>query len=407
QSIKKTTQTIISLRSEVASPEFKESLDVDEDIGVDEASSAIDSVFVIGESDVDSMEVPSKFGEFLKNKESVEKVVVGGGEARGVDEYDSNRVILVLKEGGEARFEAIANKDNETAGKVQSIKKTTQTLISLRSEVASPEFKGSLDVDEDIGVDEPSSEIDSVFVIGKSDVESMEVPRKFGEFLKNKESIKSEHDAKDALSKLLQMGLVAEYQKACFEAIPNKDKETAGKEQSIKKTTQTIISLRSKVASPVFKGSLDVDEDIGVDEVSSAIDNVFVIGESDVESMEVPSKVGKFLKNKESVEEVVVVGGEARGVDEYDSNRVILNGHNGYVFVYFKRDAVSDYGRKVNSFPRCTHIVITKDMLADENVSQAVIKLDVATKHAEEISKEISPQVDGQKYAHRVTFFVG
>nr|GEY48095.1 hypothetical protein [Tanacetum cinerariifolium] len=46
-------------------------------------------------------------------------------------------------------------------------------------------------------------------------------------------------------------------------------------------------------------------------------------------------------------------------------------------------------------------------MLADENVSQAVIELDDATKHAEEISKEISPQVDGQKNAHRVTFFVG
>nr|GFB72049.1 class II heat shock protein [Tanacetum cinerariifolium] len=92
----------------------------------------------------------------------------------------------------EARFEAIANKDKATAGKEQSIKKTTQTIISLRSEVASPEFKGSLDVDEDIGIDDPSSEIDSVFVIGESDVESMEVPRKFGEFLKNKESLSEE-----------------------------------------------------------------------------------------------------------------------------------------------------------------------------------------------------------------------
>nr|GEV73512.1 copia protein [Tanacetum cinerariifolium] len=33
-------------------------------------------------------------------RESVEEFVVGGGEARGVDEYYSNRVILVLKEGG-------------------------------------------------------------------------------------------------------------------------------------------------------------------------------------------------------------------------------------------------------------------------------------------------------------------
>ncbi|GKB62596.1 auxin response factor 4 [Tanacetum coccineum] len=35
--------------------------------------------------------------------------------------------------------------------------------------------------------------------------------------------------------------------------------------------------------------------------------------------------------------------------------RFLMNGHNGYVFVYFKRDAVSDYGCKVNSFPRCCY----------------------------------------------------
>nr|GEZ49948.1 hypothetical protein [Tanacetum cinerariifolium] len=197
----------------------------------------------------------------------------------------------------------------------------------------------------------------------------------------------SEHDAKDALSKLLQMGPVAKYQKgrrrvlcyvqgngrrkkkkmeaayqrrlcdlgiksvfqnntlrarrnlfvsriteACFEAIANKDKATARKEQSIKKTTQTIISLLSEVASPLFKGSLDVDEDIGVDEASSAIDNFFVIGESDVESMEVPSKFGEFLKNKESVEEVVVVGGEVRGVNEVLEGRDVFSEKSHEVF---------------------------------------------------------------------------
>ncbi|GJW89090.1 hypothetical protein Tco_0164430 [Tanacetum coccineum] len=83
----------------LASPEVKGSLDVDEDIGVDEVSSAIDGVFIIGESNVESMEVPSKFGEFSENKESVEEVVVGGGETLGVDEYESNKVILVLKDG--------------------------------------------------------------------------------------------------------------------------------------------------------------------------------------------------------------------------------------------------------------------------------------------------------------------
>ncbi|GJQ98072.1 retrotransposon gag protein [Tanacetum coccineum] len=70
------------------------------DIDVDEVSSAIDGVFDIGESNVESMEVRSKFGEFSYNKESVEEVVVGGGEELGVDEDELNIVISVLKDGG-------------------------------------------------------------------------------------------------------------------------------------------------------------------------------------------------------------------------------------------------------------------------------------------------------------------
>ncbi|GKF98120.1 hypothetical protein Tco_0296903, partial [Tanacetum coccineum] len=53
----------------------------------------------------------------------------------------------------------------------------------------------------------------------------------------------SERDAKDALSKLLQM-------EARFEAIVHEEKATAEKEQNIKETTDTITSLRSEVASP-------------------------------------------------------------------------------------------------------------------------------------------------------------
>nr|GEY46605.1 hypothetical protein [Tanacetum cinerariifolium] len=588
QSIKNITQTIISLRSEVASLEFKESLDVDE-------------------SDVDNMEVPSKVGEFLKNKESVEKVVVGGGEARGVDEVlegrdvfnekshevfsvtpwatKGKRRVLCYVQGNrrqkkkkmeaayqrrlwdpeiksvfrnntlrasehdakvalskllhiEARFEAIANKDKATVGKEQSIKKTTQTIISLQSKVASPEFKRSLDVDEDIGVDEPSSEIDSVFVIGESDVESMVVPRKFGEFLKNKESMKrllwvvvkhmglmslreefvirvlegrdvsdeksrevfsvtpqatkgrrrvlcyvqgngrrkkkkmeaayqrrlfpskvgeflknkesvekvvvgggeahgvDEYDSNRVILEFMirvlegrdvfnekshevfsvtpwatkgkrrvlcyvqgnrrrkKKKMEAAYQRrlwdpeiksvfqnntlrasriteARFEAIANKDKATAGKEQSIKKTTQTIISLQSKVASPEFKRSLDVDEDIGVDEPSSEIDSVFVIGESDVESMVVPRK--DMLADENMSQAVIELDDAIKHAEEIS-----------------KEISPQVDGQKY-----------ARDMLADENVSQAVIELDDATKHAEEISKEISPQVDSQKYAHR------
>ncbi|GKE54324.1 hypothetical protein Tco_1489480 [Tanacetum coccineum] len=105
---------------------------------------------------------------------------------------------------------------------------------------------------------------------------------------------------------------------AHFEAITEKEKE-----HIIKKKADTILSLQSELASPEVKGSLDADEDIGVDEVSSAIDSVFDSGKSNVESMEVRSKFGKFSKNKESVEEVVVSSGEALGVDKDEPNRVI------------------------------------------------------------------------------------
>nr|GEV78148.1 prolyl oligopeptidase family protein [Tanacetum cinerariifolium] len=98
---------------------------------------------------------------------------------------------------------------------------------------------------------------------------------------------------------------------ARFEAIAKKEKE-----QIVKKKTNAIIPLQT---SPKIKGSLNADEDIGVDEVSSAIDGVFDMGESNVESMEVPSKFGEFSDNKKSVEEVVGVG-EALGVGEDDDS---------------------------------------------------------------------------------------
>nr|GEV80913.1 retrotransposon Gag protein [Tanacetum cinerariifolium] len=180
----------------------------------------------------------------------------------------------------------------------------------------------------------------------------------------------SDRDAKNALSKLLQMGMVAEYQNefemlinrvtgiyesllkmiyilglivaleiellrarpatlveafslvhiidARFEAIAKKEKE-----QIIKKKGDIILSLQSELASPEIKGLLDTDEDIGVDEVSSAIDGVFDIGESNVKSMKVGSKFSEFSENNKSVKEVVVGGGEAIGLDEDESNRVI------------------------------------------------------------------------------------
>ncbi|GKC92939.1 hypothetical protein Tco_1158381, partial [Tanacetum coccineum] len=59
------------------------------------------------------------------------------------------------------------------------------------------------------------------------------------------------------------------------------------------------IDYISELALPEIKGSLDADEDIGVDEVSSAIDNVF----------EVVVGGGEFSKNKNRVISVLKDGG--------------------------------------------------------------------------------------------------
>ena len=163
-----------------------------------------------------------------------------------------------------------------------------------------------------------------------------------------------DRDAEYALSKLLQMGTVAEYEsdfvvlanrvtwiseslltsfyisglklklqiellrvrpitlgeafslahivEARFEAIEEKEKE-----HIIEKKSDIILSLQSKFASPEIKKSLDADEYIGVDAVSNAIDDVFDIGESN----EVHSKFKEFSENKKSIEEIVVGGRES------------------------------------------------------------------------------------------------
>nr|GEV38611.1 myosin heavy chain-related protein [Tanacetum cinerariifolium] len=82
----------------------------------------------------------------------------------------------------------------------------------------------------------------------------------------------SDQDARYALSKLLQRGTVAEYEReafslACiiearFEAIVHEEKATVEKEQSIKGTTDTITSLQSEVASLKVKGSIDAKKEI-------------------------------------------------------------------------------------------------------------------------------------------------
>ncbi|GJT85975.1 hypothetical protein Tco_1067692 [Tanacetum coccineum] len=135
----------------------------------------------------------------------------------------------------------------------------------------------------------------------------------------------SDQKARYALSKLLQRRTVAEYENEAFSIariIEAHFETITGKKLNIEEKIDIVLSWPSEEAPPVIKGSLDANEDIAVVEVSSAIDDVFDIGERNVESMEVRSKFSEFSENKESVEEVVVDGGETCGVGEEFDGRL-------------------------------------------------------------------------------------
>ncbi|GKB92113.1 hypothetical protein Tco_0964385, partial [Tanacetum coccineum] len=149
---------------------------------------------------------------------------------------------------------------------------------------------------------------------------------RFVESVKSRFGLSKYEDPQRALSILLQLVVgvetnhvgdafsLARIIEARFKAIAKKDKE-----QIVKKKTDVILPLQSELASPKIKRSLNVIEDIGVDEVSSARDGILDLGESNMESMEVRSKFGEFSENKKSVEEIVG-GGEALGVGEDDDS---------------------------------------------------------------------------------------
>ncbi|GJU08417.1 zinc finger, CCHC-type containing protein [Tanacetum coccineum] len=108
-------------------------------------------------------------------------------------------------------------------------------------------------------------------------------------------------------SKPMTLGYVfslARIIKARFEAI-------AKKEHNIKEKVDTTLSLPSEEASLVVKGPLDASEDTllslrrSVDEVSSVIEDVFDIDESNVEGMQVRDKFAEFFEDRESVEKVL------------------------------------------------------------------------------------------------------
>nr|GEX60461.1 putative reverse transcriptase domain-containing protein [Tanacetum cinerariifolium] len=158
-----------------------------------------------------------------------------------------------------ARFEAIAEKEKEHINK-----KKGDTILSLQHKLDSPEIRGSLDADEDIRVDDVSSAIDCVIHISESNE------------VRSKKSRGAAKGGRRALARPATLGesfSLAHIIEARFEAI-------AEKERINKKKGDTILSLQNKLDSPEIRGSLDADEDIRVDDVSSAIDYVIHISES-------------------------------------------------------------------------------------------------------------------------------
>ncbi|GKE29906.1 hypothetical protein Tco_1445290 [Tanacetum coccineum] len=107
----------------------------------------------------------------------------------------------------------------------------------------------------------------------------------------------------------------------------------AGKKLNIEEKIDIVLSRPSEEAPHVIQGSLDANEDTGVVEVSRAIDDVFDIGESNVESMEVRSEFSEFLENKENVKEDG--GGEFDGrLDEINLNLSEELANNGGKVVF-------------------------------------------------------------------------
>ncbi|GKE33288.1 reverse transcriptase, partial [Tanacetum coccineum] len=143
----------------------------------------------------------------------------------------------------------------------------------------------------------------------------------FEESVKNRFGPSKYEDPKGALSKLLQLGTVEDYQQE-FEKLMNRPvsprlEAIVKKEQNIKEKADTTITLPSEEASPMVKGPLDASEDTllslrsedpnfkiqekavkyvralndaplevvfagPLDEVSSVIEDVFDIDESNV-----------------------------------------------------------------------------------------------------------------------------
>ncbi|GJS31929.1 hypothetical protein Tco_0492549 [Tanacetum coccineum] len=105
--------------------------------------------------------------------------------------------------------------------------------------------------------------------------------------------------------------------------------EIAEKEQNIKEKANTTLTFPSEEASPVVKGPLNASEDTllslrmvlarPVDEVSSVIEDVFDIDESNVEGMQVRDKFAEFFEDKGSVEKVLSATKLPKGGNSHSS----------------------------------------------------------------------------------------
>ncbi|GJR48265.1 hypothetical protein Tco_1316368 [Tanacetum coccineum] len=221
----------------------------------------------------------------------------------------------------------------------------------------------------------------------------------FEESVKNRFGPSKYEDPRRALSKLLQLGTGEDYQRE-FEKLMNRVTDIpdsllisfyiSGLKLNLQyellvsrpTTLGDAFSLAriTEAPSPVVKGPLNADEDIGVDEVRSAIDCVFDMGESNMEGMEVRSKFGEFSENNKSVEEVVS-GGEALGVGEdHDSGNAAMDGGDDAV----KSEDISILNSLIgHGNPRFSQLCETIDtmdvqVLIDKEVDKEV-KYDVYT----------------------------
>nr|GEW67400.1 hypothetical protein [Tanacetum cinerariifolium] len=94
----------------------------------------------------------------------------------------------------------------------------------------------------------------------------------------------------------------------------------AGKKLNIEEKIDIVLSCPSEEAPPVINGSLDANEDIGVVEVSSVIDDVFDIGESNVQAWNEACGVGEDELNR-VISALKDGGGEFDGrLDEINLN---------------------------------------------------------------------------------------